>query len=168
MKKLTIISNESEKVMKINIINPLNKKEFNIDIPLKEKTLKNEIDSIITYITSLKAQINNMENRIKIIENNYEEIKYIKAELQNIQDKLFFHKSNIIQINDENVILSWFEKRPKKFNLLLDSKIDGDSTSTFYQKCENKKPTILFFKTTKEQDLEDLPLNFGNLGLRQL
>ena len=58
MKKLTIISNENEKVMKINIINPMNKKEFNIDIPLKEKTLKNEIDSIITYITSLKAQIN--------------------------------------------------------------------------------------------------------------
>ena len=27
--------------------------------------------------------------------------------------------------------------------------MDGDSTSTFYQRCEKKRPTILFFKTTK-------------------
>ena len=91
-----------------------------------------------------------MKNRISILENKYDDIKiYIKEELKNKQDKFLFLQSNIIQTNDENVILSWFEKRPKKFHLLLDSKVDGDSTSTFYQRCENKKPTILFFKTTK-------------------
>ena len=30
---------------------------------------------------------------------------------------------------------------------MLDSIKDGDSLSTFYEKCEKKSPTILFFKT---------------------
>ena len=42
MKKLSISNNEKEKCVKIIIINPLNKKEFYLDIPLKVKTLKNE------------------------------------------------------------------------------------------------------------------------------
>ena len=42
MKKLSISDNEREKCVKIIIINPLNKKEFYLDIPLKVKTLKNE------------------------------------------------------------------------------------------------------------------------------
>ena len=60
--------------------------------------------------------------------------------------------------------LSWFEKRPKKFHLLLDSKVDGDSTSTFYQRCENKKPTILFFKTTKGARFGGFTTQFWKLG----
>ena len=61
MKKLSISDNEKEKCVKIIIINPLNKKEFYLDIPLKEKTLKNELDSIIPYIASLNDKINKME-----------------------------------------------------------------------------------------------------------
>ena len=60
-----------------------------------------------------------------------------------------FKESNIIKLEDENIILSWFEIKNIKFNLLFDSKKDGDSILTFYKKCENKCPTILFFKTTK-------------------
>ena len=59
MKKLSIVENPQEKLMKIIIINPLNKKEFSIDIHLKEKTLKNEIDSIIPYIISLNDTLYN-------------------------------------------------------------------------------------------------------------
>ena len=39
-------------------------------------------------------------------------------------------------------------KKPKKFKLLLDSTIDGDSTSTFFNKCDKKYPTIIFIKAT--------------------
>ena len=154
MKKLTILKDENEKGMKINIINPLNKKEFFIDIPLKEKTLKNEIDSIIPYIISLNDKIIKMENRMNILENKVNELFSIKEEYTKLkketieQNNLSFAKSSIIKPNDENTILSWLEKKPSKFNLLLDSKIDGDSTSTFLLKCKNKCPTILFFKTT--------------------
>ena len=155
MKKLTILKDENEKGMKINIINPLNKKEFFIDIPLKEKSLKNEIDSIIPYIISLNDKINKMENRMNILENKVNELfsikeEYSKLKKENIEkNNMLFEKSSIIKKDDENTILSWLDKKPSKFNLLLDSKIDGDSTTTFNQKCKNKCPTILFFKTTK-------------------
>ena len=154
MKKLNIINDEKEKIIKISVINPLNNKEFYIDIPIKEKSLKNEIDSIIPYIISLNDKINKMENRINILENKVNELYLIKEEyiklkkINNEKNNLLFPQSNIIKSNDENIIISWFDKKPLKFNLLLNSKIDGDSTSTFYKKCENKCPTILFFKTT--------------------
>ena len=154
MKKLNIKNDEKEKVMKINIINPMNKKEFSIDIPLKEKTLKNEIESIIPYIKSLNDKINKMENRINVLENKINELYSIKEEYTKLkkekieQNNLLFPKSSIIKKDEENLIKSWLDKIPSKFNLLLDSKRDGDSTSTFYKKCEKKSPTILFFKTT--------------------
>ena len=45
--------------------------------------------------------------------------------------------------------MSWLEQKPKKIILLLDSKIDGDLTQTFYNKCSGKFPTVVFVKTTK-------------------
>ena len=172
MKKLSISENEQEKVMKINIINPLNKKEFYIEIPLKEKSLKNEIDSIIPYIVSLNDKINKMENRIIILENKVNELYSIKEEYSKLkkdkkeQNNVLFPKSSIINANEENIILSWFDIKPIKFNLLLDSKVDGDSTSTFYQKCEQKCPTILFFKTTNGARFGGFTTKFwSNLGV---
>ena len=154
MKKLNIKNDEKEKVMKINIINPMNKKEFSFDIPLKEKTLKNEIDSIIPYIKSLNDKINKMENRINVLENKVNELYSIKEEYTKLkkekleQNNLLFPQSNIIKSEDENLILSWLDKKPFKINLLFDSKIDGDTISTFYKKCQKKCPTMIFFKTT--------------------
>ena len=115
-----------------------------IDIHLKEKTLKNEIDSIKSYIISLTDKINKMENRINILEEKMNELLSIKEEYSklkktNLEEKRsFFPESSIIKSDEENIILSWFEKRPSKFNLLLDSKKDGDSTSIFHQKCGTK------------------------------
>ena len=51
--------------------------------------------------------------------------------------------------NEVELILFWLEKKPKNITLLLDSKKDGDLTSTFYNKCGGKSPTIVFVKTTK-------------------
>ena len=59
-----------------------------------------------------------------------------------------FTKSNIIKKEEQDLILSWIEKKPKKFELLLDSQVDGDSTSTFYSKYSKKCPIIVFVKTT--------------------
>ena len=59
------------------------------------------------------------------------------AQENNEKNIRFFPKSNIVKPNDEYIILSWFDKKPISFNLLFDSKIDGDLTSTFYQRCEN-------------------------------
>ena len=85
MKKLSMEEIPQEKLMKINIINPLNKKEFSIDIHLKEKTLKNEIDSIIPYIISLNDKINKMEKRISILEEKMNEVLSIKEEYSKLK-----------------------------------------------------------------------------------
>lgn len=72
MKKIDIIYGDKES--KIKIINPLNKKEFYISIPLKEKSLKSEIDALIPYIASLNDKINKMENRINLLENKVNDL----------------------------------------------------------------------------------------------
>ena len=79
-KNLTII--KEDKLMKIKINNPILNKEFFINIPLKEKDLKSEIDSLIPYVISLNDKINNLEKTIKEIkEKNQEEINLIKNDL---------------------------------------------------------------------------------------
>ena len=146
MKKIDIIYGDKES--KIKIINPLNKKEFYISIPLKEKSLKNEIDTLIPYIASLNDKINKMEKRINLLENKVNNLILFKEDIDLTEkEKRFFYGSNIIKSEDEKIIISWFDKKPLKFNLLLDMKRDGDSTKTFYEKCGNKSNTILFFRT---------------------
>ena len=173
-KNLTII--KEDKLMKIKINNLTLNKEFFINIPLKEKDLKSEIDSLIPYVISLNDKINNLEKTIKEIkvveEKNQEEINLIKKKIKVVEEKnqeeinliknefnLFkknyfesknmFRNSNIVQSDENDLILSWFEKKPISFNLLLDSKIDGDSMNAFYNKCGNKYPTMIFIKATE-------------------
>ena len=59
-----------------------------------------------------------------------------------------FKKSNIIKSEEKDLILSLLDDNPINFKLLFDSKIDGDQTSTFINKCKDKYPTILFIKST--------------------
>ena len=76
-KNLTII--KEDKLMKIKINNPTLNKEFFINIPLKEKDLKSEIDSLVPYVISLNVKINNLEKTIKEIKIEFEnKIKIIK------------------------------------------------------------------------------------------
>jgi hypothetical protein len=144
---LSIIRDEN--LIKIKIINPINNREFFINIPKKEKDLKSEINSIIPYIKSLHDKIELLENKLNeiyIYKNDLEEI--IKERKLHKQYDLY--KSNIINKNEINLLLNWLEqKNPSKIKLLLDSKIDGDLTDTFYKKCSGKYPTIVLVKTTK-------------------
>ena len=98
--------------------------------------------------------MNYLENKIKNYETKVEEIYAIKEEYKNLKKKeiiensFMFGKSSIIKKEDQDLILGWMEKKPKKFELLLDSNVDGDSTYTFYNKCGKKSPIIVFIKTT--------------------
>ena len=98
MKKISLINEEKE--IKIKIINPLNKNEFYISIPLKEKSLKNEIDSIIPYITSLNDKINKLENRVSILENKVNELYSIKEEYCKLKTKNI-EKEKVILLNQK-------------------------------------------------------------------
>ena len=138
---------EEDKQIKLQITNPSNQKTFFIEIPQKEKDLKTEMDTIIPYIISLRDKVNSLEekvNELMSIKVEYEKLK--KEEIK--KENRYFKNSNIIKLEEENIILNWFERKPIRFIKLLDSKIDGDSTSAFINKCANKCPTILFVKTT--------------------
>ena len=78
---------EENKQMKIKIINPYNQKTFYIDVPLKEKDLKSELDSIIPYITSLRDKVNDLESKCKTFEEKINELMSIKKEYEELKAK---------------------------------------------------------------------------------
>ena len=63
---------EEEKNMKIKLINLVNGKEIIINIPLKQKDSKAEIDSIIPYVIKLNEKISNLEQKVKLHEDKIE------------------------------------------------------------------------------------------------
>ena len=173
---LSIIKEEN--LVKIKIINPVNDEEFFLNIPKKEKELKNEMNSIIPYINSLNDKIKLLENKVDNLENKLNEIYIYKNELEQIKKEskkemekesgkecekecekekenerkknYEINKSDILNKNEVDLLLSWLEKKnPLNIKLLLDSKIDGDLIETFYKKCSEKFPTIVLVKTTK-------------------
>ena len=52
---------------------------------------------------------------------------YSKKNFSEFENRNTFKNSNIIQPNEIDLILSWFDKKPISFNLLWDSNNDGDS-----------------------------------------
>lgn len=146
-KNLSII--QEEKKMKIKIINPINNKEFYINVLFKEKDIRSEINSIVTYVTSLNEKVQKLENKVNLHENMLNEI--IKEKEEKKKKKLYgqINKSSVINKEEIDLFMNWLDQKPKKIKLLLDSKIDGDLTQTFYNKCGGKFPTVVFVKTTK-------------------
>ena len=59
---------KEDKLMKIKIKNPINDKVIHINVPLKEKDLKNEFESIISYISSLNNRITELEIKVNKLE----------------------------------------------------------------------------------------------------
>ena len=167
-KNLTLM--KENKNVKLQIYNSLTNKNFNICLPQKEKDLNSTINILTKKVIDL-------ENELKIVKNEnnnlnkkmlgYEDIiknleKNFNEKLKELENKIIekneinknknsfdlFKNSSIVKSEDTDLILSWFDKKPSNFNLLLDSKIDGDSNSTFKEKCFNKSPTMVFVKTT--------------------
>ena len=152
---------KEEKCMKLKLKNPINEKEFFINIPLKEKDLKSELDSIIPYITSLNNRITELEKKVNKLESQFEQYIPIINDYKNEKEKMekeekekvpFYEglkNSNIVNKEEIEAIYNWLDNKPKNCKLLLDSKKDGDKTSTFYEKCGGKSPTIVLVKTTE-------------------
>ena len=156
--------------MKIKIINPSTDLEFYINVPLKEKDIKKEMNSIIPYINNLNEKVKNLEKEVNTLKTKLDDIyinqenimqfmkeikekeKENKKRKQEIIESYDIQKSKIINQNEIDLILSWlYFKNPLKIKLILDSEIDGDSIETFLYKCNGKFPTIIFIKTTKNK-----------------
>lgn len=171
MKNLFII--KEEKNIKIRIINPiLKKKEIYINIPIIEKDFKIQIDSILSYINSMKTEYDNkiylLEEKIKQNENRIEKLenKINETDKGNINQKLRAipkneKKENAINDIDSKIIekseeISFInEKIQKNFNtdinydLIYRATRDGSKTDNFNEKCKGKSNQLIILKTTK-------------------
>ena len=154
-KNISVI--EEERKMQLKITNPANKKEFFIDIPLKEKDLKSEIKSINEYIFSLNNKVFELEKKVSDLCLFKEEFSDFLKEIKEKDDQKekdkknvfkLFKDSNIIQNYEEKkLILSWLNRKSIETNLLFNSKNDGDLLSTFFNKVVNKFPTLIIIKS---------------------
>lgn len=173
MKNLCILKDEEN--MKIKIINPvLKKKEIYINILSKEREINNEIDSIISYISVLNDNMNNMkneyDNKIKILE---EKIAEHENTIKSIKDKLSIKDSQklksipkkslvtprsdidskIIKNNEEfNFVNERLENNFNgdiKYNLIYRATRDGSKTEDFNKNCNGKNNQLIILKTTK-------------------
>ena len=61
----------------------------------------------------------------------------------------FFSGSEILDTNEKNLLMKWLPTEPKNITLLKNSNRDGDSTETFFNKCNGKCPTYAIIQTTK-------------------
>ncbi len=97
----------------------------------------------------LKNRINDLEKRIKIIEDKFEkQTKIEKEEIFN-KEKNEFLTSDILNDDDKKLLIEWFNPyNNKSIKLLYKASRDGDGYQDFYNKCENKGPTITIALTT--------------------
>ena len=153
IKNLSIL--KEDKNFKIKITNPiLKKKEFYIDIPAKERNIKDEIESIIEYVHSLNDKIKNMEmkynNKIKALEDKIEKMekreKINKANEIDLNSIIIQNIDNLEFLNDE---LENKLNGKIKYNLIYRATRDGPKTSDFNKACNGKNNQLIVLKTTK-------------------
>ena len=139
-KNITIIE-ENDKC-KINIKNQINNTQFSININLKTKDIKSEMENIILEIIESKEKNENLEKRVIYLEEYIKKLEEEKKNKNNLNN-IF----NNINEDDASLIISWLPNKPLKFELLFDTKKDGDYSSTFHNKCEGKYPTLIIIKS---------------------
>ena len=146
-----------DNICEMIILNLINNKTFSINIPEVEKDIKNNINDMTIIIQELISKVSTLENKNNHLE---ERIKTIEEENINIKNELLllkqlenekvnlFPNSSIITNNDQNIIINFLEKKPKKCTLLFDTVIHGDKNETFHQNVNYKSPTLIIIKTT--------------------
>ena len=150
---LSVVKEENK--MKLKLSNPSINKDIIINLTLKAKDIKSEVESLIPYITSLNKKIDSLENQIKDMKIEFDnKLKDMKAELDEIKNKFenkipnLFQGSQIIDDNDKNIIMSWFDKKIISTELLLNAEINDNFLQAFFSKCRNRKNTMIFIRTT--------------------
>ena len=150
--------------------------EFSLELKRKEEDLKSIVESLCSIIKKQEEKINKLEettkkleeesnNKIKKLEEEKNEInnkikkleeesnnkrKQLGTELNDKKNPLNKFKESKILINkeQENMISNWILPNSNiKFTLLYQISRDGDNISTFYNKVNNKVPTLIIVKS---------------------
>ena len=157
LKDKTINIKIKNKKCELEITNPILKKKFNMNIPIKEKSVQNEIFNIIPKIEELNLKVQKLEKEnaelIKkvnyLMEKEEKREKELNDEQQSKQNiNNFFKESNIIKNEDRKFILSLLPNKPTRTKLLYDSRINGDTAKAFHSSCDGKSPTIYIVKSS--------------------
>ena len=119
-----------------------------------EEESNNKLKLLEEKIYKLVEEKNESNNKIKKLEeeNNKSKskIKKLEEEINDIKYPLkIFKESNILNNKNEEIMISnWIKPNSKiKFTLLYQISRDGDNISTFYNKVNNKSPTLIIVKS---------------------
>ena len=131
----------------------------------KVNMLENKVNDLQGIISDIYNYKNVLDKKFKEIEEftsefgpKFTKLYKYKADLRELieikdEQKIKYYdinKSEILNADEVELFVSWLENKPKKINLIFNSKKDGDLIETFYDKCLFKGPTIVFVKTTKD------------------
>ena len=117
-----------------------------------KKENENDFRKLLSYISAVnknQKKIDSLMNQtltnINIhFDANQAIIKYDKYNLNKSMEIYF---SKILNENDITLLKSWLPNKPSNINLLFDTQRDGDSSSTFHDKCDGKSPTLVVIKS---------------------
>lgn len=122
------------------------------DLLFTKLELEKKFENLSEYNHKIESELNTLNKAIKEYEKYFKEIKEeenIKKEIieskKKEQNELY--KSDIINKDEIDLILSWLNKKPAKVNLLLSAINHGDSLSTLFKKVKNKSPTLIVIKS---------------------
>ena len=129
--------------------NPISNKIFELNLNETEKDLNSRVNILEAIISEQNAKIILLEERIKKLEDIINKYEEKESEKEKEEQLISFSGTEILNNESKKMLLSWLPRKPIKITLLLNSNIDGDSTSTFMDKCSGKCPTLAVIKTTK-------------------
>lgn len=136
-------------------------KEIKFEIKEKDLTEKEVQNNIMEFVNKiyweneeLKKKINELQIENKKISNKLEETKKDLEQsgvkkMERINN--LFKDSAIVKNDEKKMINDWIDPYGEKnitSELLFRTSVNGDSASTFHQKCDGKGATITFIKTT--------------------
>ena len=143
------------KVQEVNLT--LYKKEMNKDLLIDELIVK--VNKLEEENKTLKKDMNDIKERLNLIESKEKLFeKYFAEEIQNkklieelgLDTKIIDKKEDLQFIynrlvnNDENL-----KQKKIKYNLLYRATRDGDNSTSFHNKVDNKKSIFSIIKTNK-------------------
>ena len=119
-------------------------------LPKIKSNDKENISILSDIIKKQQNEINNLNNKIINHEDRIKALEEIIKKLEkNENDAKDLLKSDIITSKEQiDLINEWINNKKNKYSLLYKGTRDGDSWEQFFEKCENKGPTILIIETT--------------------
>jgi hypothetical protein len=150
---------EKEDENKIKLIIPLSNplvKELLMILPKIEKNIESEIKELYKIINKQQETINQLNERLSILEKEREERENKEREEREKKEReeieYFMCKNSKIILNDREkdlAIRKWINPNKKNFEikLLFRMSRDGNQSSTYHRLCDNKNNLLTLIET---------------------